>query len=71
MTNQEDTVDNTTVDTSNIAYVPVTWDRCDHIEGPFYHGTKYEVKVGGLLVPGHGSNYQEGRTSTNKKFPGK
>ena len=25
--------------------------------GPFYHGTKAELKVGDLLEPGYGSNY--------------
>lgn len=27
--------------------------------GPFYHGTKAELKQGDLLEPGHGSNYSE------------
>ena len=27
--------------------------------GPFYHGTKAELKVGDLLVPGYSSNYGE------------
>ena len=43
------------------AYVPVTFDRCDHIEGPFFHGTKAAVEIGTDLVAGYGSNYQEGR----------
>jgi nicotinamidase-related amidase len=29
-------------------------------QGPFYHGTKANLSVGGLLSPGHGSNYGEG-----------
>jgi len=53
---------------NDIADVPVTFDRCDHIEGPFYHGTKDTVEVGDQLVPGHGSNFQEGRTSNNVYF---
>nr|WP_248625039.1 NAD(+)--rifampin ADP-ribosyltransferase [Enterococcus cecorum] len=28
-------------------------------QGPFYHGTKADLKVGDLLVPGGLSNYQE------------
>jgi len=28
--------------------------------GPFYHGTKADLKLGDLLEPGHGSNYGEG-----------
>lgn len=29
--------------------------------GPFYHGTKAELKPGDLLEPGYSSNYGEGR----------
>jgi hypothetical protein len=49
-------------------YTPVTLDRCDHIEGPFYHGTKSALEVGEELVPGYGSNFQEGRVSNNIYF---
>ncbi|HEY4991297.1 MAG TPA: NAD(+)--rifampin ADP-ribosyltransferase [Nakamurella sp.] len=49
-------------------YAAVTLDRCDHIEGPFYHGTKSTFEVGEELVPGHGSNFQEGRVSNNIYF---
>ena len=47
---------------------PVTLDRCDHIEGPFYHGTKSPLAVGEMLVPGYGSNFQEGRVSNHIYF---
>ncbi len=53
---------------SDSTYVPVTFDRCDHIEGPFYHGTKSTFEVGEELVPGHGSNFHEGRVSNNIYF---
>lgn len=52
----------------NSTYVPVTFDRCDHIEGPFYHGTKSTLEVGKELAPGHGSNFQEGRVANNIYF---
>ena len=29
--------------------------------GPFYHGTKADLKPGDLLEPGHSSNYGEGK----------
>lgn len=29
--------------------------------GPFYHGTKANLKTGELLQPGYGSNYGEGK----------
>lgn len=54
--------------TTDITYVPVTFDRCDHVRGPFYHGTKHSLEVGDQLVPGHGSNFQEGRASNNVYF---
>ena len=52
----------------DIGYVPVTFDRCDHIEGPFYHGTRSTFEVGHQLDPGYGSNFQEGRRSNNIYF---
>ena len=50
------------------AYVPVTFDHCDHIEGPFYHGTKSVLEIGEELVPGRDSNFQDARVSNNIYF---
>jgi rifampin ADP-ribosylating transferase len=47
---------------------PVTYDHCAHIKGPFYHGTKSVLEAGAELVPGHGSNFQQGRVSNNIYF---
>ncbi|MDX6287372.1 MAG: hypothetical protein QOG53_2857 [Frankiales bacterium] len=49
-------------------YVPVTLERCQHIQGPFFHGTKVALEVGDELVPGQGSNFQSGRVSNNIYF---
>lgn len=49
-------------------HVPVTHERCEHIRGPFYHGTKSGLEAGDELVPGYGSNFQEGRVSINIYF---
>lgn len=49
-------------------YVPVTYDRCDHVQGPFYHGTRHTFEIGDLVVAGRASNYQEGRASNNIYF---
>jgi rifampin ADP-ribosylating transferase len=49
-------------------YVPVTYDNFEHIGGPFYHGTKSALEVGDELVPGRGSNFQEGRRSNHIYF---
>ncbi len=50
------------------AWVPVTYDRCDHVTGPFFHGTRADLGVGDLLVAGRESNYQPGRTINNVYF---
>ena len=50
------------------AYVPVTFDDCDHVTGPFYHGTRHTFAEGDLVEPGHASNYQEGRVSNHVYF---
>jgi rifampin ADP-ribosylating transferase len=50
------------------AHVPVTYEHCDHIEGPFYHGTKSALEVGDELAAGFGSNFHAGRISNNIYF---
>jgi hypothetical protein len=47
---------------------PVSYEHCDHVEGPFLHGTKAVLAAGDELVPGHGSNFQDGRVSNNIYF---
>jgi rifampin ADP-ribosylating transferase len=49
-------------------HVPVTYESCAHVGGPFFHGTKARLEVGDELVPGHGSNFQEGRVSNHIYF---
>jgi len=49
-------------------HIPVTYENCDRITGPFYHGTAAVLEVGDLLTPGFASNYQEGRVSNNIYF---
>jgi hypothetical protein len=55
-----------TEDTST--HIPVTYEHCEHIGGPFYHGTKATLDAGAELVPGFGSNFQQGRVSNNIYF---
>jgi rifampin ADP-ribosylating transferase len=47
---------------------PASLDRHEHIEGPFFHGTKAALAVGEELVAGYGSNFQAGRVSNNIYF---
>jgi Rifampin ADP-ribosyl transferase len=49
-------------------HIPVTYERCDDISGPFYHGTKSTLEPGDELVAGHDSNFQPGRMSNNIYF---
>ena len=46
----------------------MTLDNCQHIRGPFYHGTKVALEIGDELLPGYGSNFHEGRVSNNIYF---
>jgi rifampin ADP-ribosylating transferase len=48
--------------------VPVTFESCDGIEGPFFHGTNATFEPGALVEPGHPSNHDEGRTSNHVYF---
>jgi rifampin ADP-ribosylating transferase len=58
----------TAVSENSSTHVPVTYESCEHIPGPFYHGTKSALVAGDELVPGFGSNFQEGRVSNNIYF---
>lgn len=49
-------------------WVPIGPDNCDQVTGPFYHGTGSVLSPGDELLPGFGSNFQEGRVSNNIYF---
>lgn len=49
-------------------WIPVTFENCDRVAGPFYHGTASVLGIGDLLVPGFASNYQKGRISNHIYF---
>ena len=50
------------------AWTPVTFENCARVAGPFYHGSKSVLTPGDELLPGFGSNFQEGRVSNNIYF---
>lgn len=56
------------MDADSGTYAAVTYESCEHITGPFYHGTKSALEIGDELVAGHGSNFHEGRISNNIYF---
>ena len=55
-------------DADRAEWVPVTFDSFEHVNGPFFHGTKTDFAPGDELVPGHGSNYHEGRVANHVYF---
>lgn len=61
-------VDRTAMGEDGGSRVPVTYERCEHVRGPFFHGTKSALAPGDELIPGYGSNFQEGRVSNNIYF---
>ena len=48
--------------------VPVTFARCDHVTGPFFHGTRTTFAVDDHIEPGRLSNHHEGRISNHVYF---
>lgn len=63
-----DSITASIADSSGMAHVPVTFDSCSHIEGPFFHGTRTIFEIGDELTAGHPSNYHEGRISNHLYF---
>ena len=55
-------------ESADAPHVPVTFASCDHVTGPFFHGTKTAFTVGELLVPGSASNYHDGRIANHVYF---
>lgn len=55
-------------ESSNTEHIPVTFDCCEHVAGPFFHGTNIAFEAGDQLVTGHLSNYHEGRISNHVYF---
>jgi rifampin ADP-ribosylating transferase len=49
-------------------HVPVTFESCDSVDGPFFHGTRIAFTPDDELVPGRGSNYHDGRVSNHVYF---
>lgn len=41
-------------------WTPVTYENCERVSGPFYHGTKAKLSKGDLLTTGYVSHFEEG-----------
>jgi rifampin ADP-ribosylating transferase len=48
-------------------WTPVSLENCQHVPGPFFHGTKAELEVGALITTGHRSHF-EGRALKHVYF---
>ena len=53
---------------NDAAWVPVTFDSCGHVVGPFFHGTRADLAIGEHVVAGRGSNYHDGRVANHVYF---
>lgn len=48
--------------------LPVTYENCDQLAGPFFHGTRVRLEPGDELVPGKVSNFHAGRVMNHVYF---
>jgi rifampin ADP-ribosylating transferase len=55
-------------DADGATWVPVTFEHCDHVVGPFFHGTTADLAPGDELVAGWSSNYHQGRIANHVYF---
>ncbi len=62
------TIEEAIAESDGVMSVPVTFERCDHVVGPFFHGTRVAFEPGDLVVVGHPSNYHEGRVANHVYF---
>ena len=46
----------------------MTFEHCQHVAGPFFHGTSATLAIGDDVVPGRSSNFQAGRISHHVYF---
>lgn len=47
---------------------PVSYENCQHVQGPFYHGTRVELSIGDVLTTGHPSHFERGRSLRHTYF---
>ena len=55
-------------DTDGAVHVAVTFENCEHVAGPFFHGTKAAFEIGDLIGPGQPMNHDEGRIANHLYF---
>ena len=50
-------------------WIPVTFENCHELSGPFYHGTRVSLAVGDVIATGHRSHFV-GRALKHVYFSG-
>jgi rifampin ADP-ribosylating transferase len=55
-------------DSQGVEHVPVTFENCEHIFGPFFHGTKTTFNIGDLIGPGQPMNHDQDRIANHLYF---
>ncbi len=67
-THQTKSIAQAIADSDAINHVPVTFDSCGHIVGPFFHGTKTALEIGDLIGPGQPMNHDQDRIANHLYF---
>lgn len=73
MTSQQRTyrtksIDQAIADSDGVDYTAVTFQSCEHVAGPFFHGTKAALPIGDLITPGQPMNHDQGRMANHIYF---
>lgn len=49
-------------------WIPVSYDNYEHVNGPFFHGTKAQLTVGDLITTGYETHFEAGRALKHVYF---
>ncbi len=49
-------------------WIPVSFENCAHVPGPFYHGTRAALSPGDLFTTGHETHFEIGRVLKHLYF---
>lgn len=49
-------------------WIPVSYGNCQHVLGPFFHGTKAKLSEGDMITTGYISHFESGRTLKHVYF---
>ncbi len=52
----------------SVSWIPVSFEGCASVQGPFYYGTRAALSVGDLLTTGHETHFEIGRVLKDLYF---